>query len=199
MSWNVVLAATDDDKERLQNAISDARRHNILMYCAASEKKATKSGNKYWPSSCEDTFSIGAASENRVAMNYVDSDAQFLFPSENVLANKRDGGSSAATALAAGLASLILFCLKKREKDTPTFLKQQPLLSAAGKDPRLMMEKVFETLSRDSGNGYVDIDPLFNRGKMSYGSITKHCDPYITPHTPVGTGTQKGRGKRHIV
>lgn len=205
-------------KQALEDVIREASRRKILLYCAASEKKPSTGGNKAWPSSCGETFSIGAASDHRTAKDYVGNDARFLFPSDD---DGHDGGSSAATAVAAGLASLILYCLKsnrqeeeqsnmEKEKQTGQKEKQtgqkegamgqkekqiQQPPSAAGDDPRGMMEKVFDSLCQ-KGSSYVDIDTLLGKGTVSYGSITKHCQPHIKTggNAPLKPG-RKGDGR----
>lgn len=217
MSWNVLLAENSQGMHDLREAIQKASTKGILLYCAASENNASTTGDEAWPAACRETISIGAANDNRGRRDYVGADAKFLFPSTH---DGEDRGSSAATAVAAGLGSLILYCLKakqceelssnlekgrqvdqkekhgsRRERQTDEKTgkigqkeKQslQQVSFAAGDDPRGMMLKVFGSLCPDKTSNYVDIDMLLGKGPISYGSITKHCEPHITK-----AGTQK--------
>jgi hypothetical protein len=194
MSWNLWLSNNHPKQLELEEVVRKASWRGILMYCAASETKATKSEDEAWPTGCKETFSIGAASENRTRKDYVGSDAKYLFPSDRVLKYEggRDGRNSAATALAAGLASLVLFCLKKnqrdevnntldKEKQTGKKEHQKPhekpkRPSATGCDPRGMMEGVFNSLA--PGGGYVDIDALV-KGSSSFMTIAKYSQTYV--------------------
>ncbi|KAI8274112.1 hypothetical protein K4K60_010027 [Colletotrichum sp. SAR11_57] len=197
MSWNVTLAQDSDDRKQLEDAIRDADRANILLFCAASENKPSTSGNEVLPSACKETFSIGAASQYQHRRDYVGDDAVFLFPSEH---DEGDDGSSAATALAAGLAGLILYCLKNERREQRMLEEQrnlkvagrlqQELPSAAGDHPRTMMRRVFNNLCGDKGSKYVDINDLLSKDKVTYRTITKHCQPYLS------TGSRKlGKGR----
>ena len=171
-----------------------------LLYCAAGEKKQTMPGKKAYPSTCLETFSIGAANDNRSAYDYV-GESRFLFPSGN---NGVDGGSSAATALAAGLASLILYCLRShnREQERITLekeekmrdkggqgqpaqqplQKQEPSAPAVDEDPHDMMGKVFDSLCRERSSRYVEIDELIgkDKGPATYATIATRCLTFKT-------------------
>ncbi|KAH8648709.1 hypothetical protein BGZ61DRAFT_50889 [Ilyonectria robusta] len=219
MSWSVLLSDADERRRKLRNAIEEASKLGILVYCAAREDKDSTPGGemKAWPSSCDETFSIGAAHIYQGKKDWVGRDAQFHFPSENVLDSHDlvNGGTSAATALAAGLASLLLFCLKRNQRDRErddqdkkqhqetTALTMQgsvgqqqirqqqqqterrsSKLFHAGEDSRGMIEKVFQNLSEDIGDGrmYVDVGSLARITPASYAAIaTKYCEPHIKP------------------
>ncbi|KAK0717289.1 hypothetical protein B0T26DRAFT_871811 [Lasiosphaeria miniovina] len=57
----------------------------------------TASGEKAWPSACQETFSIGAAHISLGKKSLVGRKAQFFFPSQDVLDDVVDSGTSAAT------------------------------------------------------------------------------------------------------
>lgn len=229
MSWSVKLAASEIQLQELEDAIKAAHRRRILMFCAASPKKADTSKDKYWPSSCQETFSIGAANEHRVPQGDVGPDAEYLFPSADVIPNKPDGGSSAATALAAGLASLILYCLKmemkipaektpimrpikaKQPQATRPYRKERTIplmefeggdrwpgknedkaqlnnptncdgISAAGDNPRHLIDKVFQSRTGKEATKYVDIVDILalsNGNAATYEAVTKLCLPHL--------------------
>ncbi|KAI1424164.1 hypothetical protein F5Y12DRAFT_464007 [Xylaria sp. FL1777] len=190
MSWNMWLS--EEDATPLKKVVRKAYDKKILMFCAASENKPTGSMNaKAWPTGCVETFSIGAASNTRVAKDYVGPEAQYLFPSEGVLTDTKDGGSSAATALAAGLAALILFSLKnvnrgeeenagrkekwasERSNMDLVGLKQPPV---ARIEPHETVSNVFTSLTR-RGDRYVDIDALVKA--PSFKTIAEYCKTHV--------------------
>jgi len=144
MSWNVQRNENHPDITSLLEAVRKASNANILMYCAASNTKATtKSNDPYFPGGFNEVTAIGAA--------------DYLFPGDYVLNGPdgkptKEGGNSAATALAAGMAALILFCIKKSGEEIRT-------------PARTGMGKVFGDLLRVSGEtvNFVDIKNLVSQ------------------------------------
>ncbi|KAI1827697.1 hypothetical protein F4861DRAFT_492215 [Xylaria intraflava] len=188
MSWNLWLE--EDKAAALKSAIQRAHKSKILLFCAASENKPTDSGKaNAWPTNCSETFSIGAASDTRAAKDYVGSDADYLFPSDRVLEDVSDGRNSAATALAAGLASLILFSLKSVERETEENTRQKNQTGKAqptgyvkrrlhtGINPRGTILNIFTSLTRVNSR-YVDINALAD-GPSSFGTIAEYCERHV--------------------
>jgi hypothetical protein len=116
----------ENDAERLdlENAILDANNAGILMFCSASDK-GPKQTNTYPSKATNKIFTIGAANSSGATMAYVGNPANvdYTFPGDKVkvdggpmgtTASELKDGSSVATALAAGLAALILYCAQVR-------------------------------------------------------------------------------------
>ncbi|KAF4995238.1 hypothetical protein FGRMN_5269 [Fusarium graminum] len=116
MSWSLVKSNNNKDGvKQLEDQIQLAARANIIMYCAAPDQKYYKGNGEIVPHS-SDTKRIrivGAAKETGTKSNDVATDqVDYLFPGEGIKDLGEKGGSSAATALAAGFAALILSCFK---------------------------------------------------------------------------------------
>ncbi|KAF5667799.1 hypothetical protein FHETE_5568 [Fusarium heterosporum] len=116
MSWSLIKSNNNKEGvKQLEDQIQLAAKANIIMYCAAPDQKYYKGNGEIVPHST-DTKRIrivGAAKENGTKSNDVATDqVDYLFPGEGIKDLGEKGGSSAATALAAGFAALILSCYK---------------------------------------------------------------------------------------
>lgn len=125
MSWNVQCKPKTDTAlgnetqvTNLQKVIGDAAAKGILMYCAAGDNRGGTGHNQRWvPCDLTSTFSVGATDNNNKGKEYVvDKGLSYLFPGENVLPetdkDSKEVGNLGATAIAAGLAALVLFFTK---------------------------------------------------------------------------------------
>ncbi|KAL9639492.1 MAG: hypothetical protein Q9204_001067 [Flavoplaca sp. TL-2023a] len=154
MSWNVQRTGktgndpgNEDEVAELEKAINlAAKEKNILMYCAAGDQKGGISSSTKWvPCDSENTISIGATDINGNKKGYVVDNKKlaYLFPGENILKemdrDSRDVGNSGATALAAGLAAMVLFF--SRAKD----------INIEKKSVKEYMERVFEKVFNATG------------------------------------------------
>ena len=102
MSWSIEAAA-DDNRDELENfklVLVEAAAKNIILFCAAPDNGNATAENLY--PSC--VLRIGATPSTSGS-----PEAQFIFPGEVNRINKA-GGSSIATALAAGMAAMLLHC-----------------------------------------------------------------------------------------
>ncbi|KAK4194262.1 putative intracellular serine protease [Triangularia verruculosa] len=124
MSWTIEPSEpeTRDDKQ-LEAAIKAAADKGILMFCSAPDRGAKQNATYPFKAAPGKTFTIGAAS---VYGNSVPSVGRldgitFTLPGDKVsvpgservsLPFREPSGSSVATALGAGLAALILYCVK---------------------------------------------------------------------------------------
>lgn len=130
MSWNVrrVEKNRDDigneqEVSELEKAINIAATDkHILMYCAAGDQKGGVSKSMKWvPCDSENTISVGATDMNGNKKLYVvdNENLRYLFPGENILKetdkDSKDVGNSGATALAAGLAAMVLFFVRAHD------------------------------------------------------------------------------------
>jgi hypothetical protein len=125
MSWTI--KETEDNHEdikALEAAMSNAWERGILMFCSASDKGAHH--DKDYPAAYNPAriFRIGAAKANGYVWESAGDlrNLDFIFPGHEVVSRNAHGapmegfqpntGSSVATALAAGLAALIIHCVR---------------------------------------------------------------------------------------
>lgn len=163
MSWSLAGDPSNRDLGYLKEAIKEARNKNILMFSSTSDQ-----GNiddNFYPGSYTDVICIGAAKSTGNKSEWVRSDqAQYLCPGEDVKVevNSIQGpatGSSIATALAAGLAALILHCVDIYCAD--------PEIEADKSDLRETlqdldyMKQVFKNMA--GNNNYIRAFEFFNR------------------------------------
>ena len=122
MSWTIERTQENaSDIADLESAIEAAAKKGILMFCAASDQGAV--GDHSFPYACGGTkhlFKIGAAGASGTIWKWVgEGEVDFIFPGQNIVMEQPNNtsiavcekltGSSVATALAAGLAALILY------------------------------------------------------------------------------------------
>ena len=116
MSWTI----TSKYEQILRPVIQEADRKNILMFGAASDQ-GYNAASKVYPAEYEQVFCIGAAKSTGRADSAAELQAKYVFPGGEwsdikAAQGASDGsldhawGSSFATALASGLAALILDC-----------------------------------------------------------------------------------------
>lgn len=129
MSWNARQVngpqGNEEDVRQLEHAINNAYDKNILMIGAACDVKERV--DKWVPCDDKKVWSIGATDMDSDAKKYVDvSKVDYLFPGEHLLEKpeESDVGNSGATALAAGLAALVLCCMKIDGERLPENKKQ---------------------------------------------------------------------------
>jgi hypothetical protein len=138
MSWTIKKPMSKEDERMWETTFSEAARKKVLLFCSATDRG--KVDDVSYPHSCRpaDTFRIGAATESRGMWEMVSGKdkVDFALPGKDVLlsgdetvspstesGSLGDGannthpfeahtGSSVSTALAAGLAALILECVR---------------------------------------------------------------------------------------
>ncbi|KAM0565038.1 hypothetical protein ACHAP9_008779 [Verticillium nonalfalfae] len=126
MSWTVAPPTDTEDKEKFDEAIRIAAKQKILMFCSSSDG-GHYSDTDYPSASARDSlFRIGAAQDDGLPYSWagpVDK-LDYIFPGVEVVQRssrpapgtlakwKPETGSSIATALAAGLAALVVYCVK---------------------------------------------------------------------------------------
>ncbi|KAK3359509.1 hypothetical protein B0T25DRAFT_100509 [Lasiosphaeria hispida] len=127
MSWSAreITGKTGNEREvrALENAIEAAATENILMFAAACDVKQSASTDKWIPCDHQRVFSIGATDLDFDVKKYVDMSKKvdYLFPGEYILNKLEDAevGNSGATALATGLAALVMSCMRIDGRATP--------------------------------------------------------------------------------
>lgn len=123
MSWTIDPPEDEEERRALESAITKAASADILMFCSASDQGA-KHVATYPSKATPKIFTIGAATASGTVDSWVGNinNISFTFPGTKVeldggptdTAVKEVTGSSVATALAAGLAALILYCVQVR-------------------------------------------------------------------------------------
>ncbi|KAI5860379.1 hypothetical protein GGS23DRAFT_581183 [Durotheca rogersii] len=121
MSWNVCHVSgrmTAEERDEIKNfeaAITEAAREDILVFGAACDVKQSTPSDTWVPCGNQNVFSIGATDMDFDVKKYVNLNKKvdYLFPGEHILSRieDADAGNSGATALAAGLAALVFFCM----------------------------------------------------------------------------------------
>jgi hypothetical protein len=170
MSWSIEETAQNKaDLEDLQSAIRAAEDKKILLFAAATDQGAASSMSSY-PGCLPSVFCIGAATATGRRWEWVSDDkVNFLFPGEKVLIESHRGprgaagaqqmqqippsGSSIATALAAGLAALILYCVEvvshERRKGLRDFKHMNRAFKALCKEGTDNYTKVWDVFGGD--------------------------------------------------
>ncbi|PWY74518.1 subtilisin-like protein, partial [Aspergillus sclerotioniger CBS 115572] len=126
MSWTIDIPSDIDENPNfrlLREALQRADQRNILMFCSASDRGANNPAT-FPAQASANIFRIGAAKQSGQMVDNVGSpdnvdytcpgdsvNTEWLDPS-GVMRTDWHTGSSVATALAAGLAALILYCVQ---------------------------------------------------------------------------------------
>ncbi|PNP51064.1 hypothetical protein THARTR1_08292 [Trichoderma harzianum] len=160
MSWTIEgrteAFQESKDLDSLKTAISTAETNQILMFCAASDQGSNATENCY-PSKWGKCIKIGAATALGDKCTWVPSGQfEYLLPGKDIpfklrvpdgFSTVQESGSSLATALASGLAGLLLCCdrlasadveapLRGREKMSDAFRK----LAGASRSDKMFVE-----------------------------------------------------------
>jgi hypothetical protein len=116
MSWSI---EEGPDTAPLNNALYKAHSAGILMFCSCIDRGAS-AGDDTFPGKSTYCIKIGASAASGEKLPWVSGEqSEFLLPGENVQPAEADAwshfqsgpfGSSIATALAAGLAGVLLYC-----------------------------------------------------------------------------------------
>jgi hypothetical protein len=184
MSWTIERTPHNStDIHELESAIEAAARAGILMFCAANDQGIARDYS--FPAACGGTkhlFKIGAAEASGAVWKWVGdpADVDFIFPGHNVVKERPNDaplekcktltGSSVATAIAAGLAALVLYCVQLGALNTQALNQQQGQGGNAVtmEDFKAIkgherMKEAFLAIgtSQASGNKYVEVWDVF--------------------------------------
>lgn len=129
MSWTIEKSEENEEKKKalidLDDALEEAAKKDILMFCAARDEGLENPKQVPYPaaSRTKNIMIIGAAGPSGTISAWVNPNAiHFLFPGIDLRSARPDwmppemptvDGSSTATALASGLAALLLMILAK--------------------------------------------------------------------------------------
>jgi hypothetical protein len=194
MSWTV--KETEDNHEgiiKLREAIKTALDARILLFCAAADTGAVTEVEYPWSYDQRRIFRIGAATADGRVWGPTGSpqNLSFIVPGHKVVSRNphREGalpddfeektGSSIATALAAGLAALILHCVRLGAIQTELETRQGILSSTAVKAAEFERVK-----DHDNMNGVFKAIGL-NEGQQKFIEVWKRFDsPAQNPKSP---------------
>ena len=131
MSWTIKKNDSDNSKkgiERLKNVLSTCEaKGKSLLFCSAPDIGQPSAADNYYPFGCTEVakkFKIGAATADGSVYPWAGKEIDYILPGENVVLRQEDQGyhqsiqncpktgSSVAAALAAGLAALIIHCVR---------------------------------------------------------------------------------------
>ncbi|KAK7716353.1 hypothetical protein SLS64_003507 [Diaporthe eres] len=190
MSWTITPPSNETESEQqdikdLEAAIAEASAENILMFCSASDEGANQTAT--YPSKAQPgkIFKIGGADANGGLYDRVGdiSMVDFILPGQLVASDDLTdsalskqqywSGSSVATALAAGLAALILYCAQIRvarsrtDAERDTAKKHFKLLRQHGK-----MKEAFGAITSEGSTGkYPAVWTIFGKKVMDSRNI----------------------------
>jgi hypothetical protein len=185
MSWTV--KKTEDNHSGiigLGEAIKLALDQGILLFCSAADTGAVTEVEYPWAYDQRRIFRIGAATADGRMWGPTGSpqNINFILPGHKVVSRNphREGalpddfeernGSSIATALAAGLAALILHCVRLGAIHTELEMQQGMPSAMAVKAPEFMRVK-----NRDNMNGVLKAIGL-DEGQQRFIEVWKRFD-----------------------
>lgn len=166
MSWTFERTAKNETvlEKDLTEAVKRAATKEILMFCSTGDKGGCKNG-QIFPACLDGVFRIGAANSSGKERAETEIDSHYLLPGENLQTEMPShiksgvvspvSGSSLATALASGLAALLLYCidckdnkkLREAARRRSRMLKAFDRIAGGGNGPRYL--KVWEHLRPD--------------------------------------------------
>ncbi|KAM0436593.1 hypothetical protein ACHAPT_002301 [Fusarium lateritium] len=168
MSWSLVR--TNENRkgiDELDKQIQRAANEKILLYCAAADKGRYDDHVELYPRDSDTKVIrlVGSAKESGGESEFVHADrVDYLFPGEAIHELNGCQGSSAAAALAAGLAALILWCFQQ----SPS----KPEARFTG------MDSVFKRL-KVKGSKWVNVTALLKvDGSATVEDVIEACKAY---------------------
>jgi hypothetical protein len=182
MSWTLYPTSNDpksDGIKLMMDAIERAAKKNIIMFCASQDSGFQAHRDPYPAKECNSKTMkrIGSAGLHGERSGYVNpKEVDYLFPGEIAMSREKIcTGSSASTALAAGLAGLLLWCCalqeKRRimnEKPKPSTKAQDTLDAPQAPKPRQRAPSRLVPVPQPQA-GYVD----FQQHTRMYGLFDK--------------------------
>lgn len=168
MSWTMYETSENKkDLDELAKTINDAAGQGIILFCAGEDRGQLEGNKKPYPAASDTKRikRIGSAGEYGEKSDFVnEANVDYLFPGE--IATEQDQGSSAATALASGLAAMILWCselyrVREDEKATKGDGTELEDLDFGVKE---RMISLFEALQTPT-NKFVNITDILNEAK----------------------------------
>jgi hypothetical protein len=167
MSWSLISVEKNRSHiDLLDKKIQEAAGLGIIMYCAAADEALYGTNKELYPAKADTQHirAVGSAQENGRESVFVNSfQVDYLFPGEGIDELGERKGSSAATALASGLAALILWCFVNHEGKASAKLIAHPK----------KMHHVFTSIKAKDSK-WVDATRLFRDGS-DIGDVVTFC------------------------
>ncbi|OGM40072.1 hypothetical protein ABOM_011269 [Aspergillus bombycis] len=156
MSWTIERDSNNSgDIDKLKKALKIASDKGILLFCSTPDKDQDNQSDTHFPIQCDHSikkFRAGAATQDGSLWKKASNPADFILPGGNIGIRKGDPdlrgsnvlkpGSSIATALAAGLAALIIYCVRLGRVTVREFQRIQE---------HEYMKEAFEHIGRSGG------------------------------------------------
>jgi hypothetical protein len=175
MSWTIDPPEDEDERRCLDNAINEAANADILMFCSASDRGAKQIAT-YPAKATGKIFTIGAATASGAADPWVGNlgTISFTFPGNKVETDGGPGGdtkgkeitgSSVATALAAGLAALVLYCVQVRLLLAPEHERQKARRDVQALKKHDHMMRAFKDIgtTEASNHKFIEVWEVFGK------------------------------------
>ncbi|KAJ4138754.1 hypothetical protein NW768_002626 [Fusarium equiseti] len=162
-------------KRNLHNVLQKAINENVLMFCSAPDKgKFTGADYPITPFPHK-LFGIGAANSDGTVFSWTPEDLTFILPGVHVSQDQirskstQDNGttnytgSNVVTALGAGLAAMILYCLKASILRIRIANRNQNVIPAIPTErledimKRDAMKGAFESLGSQASNKFIQV------------------------------------------
>jgi hypothetical protein len=195
MSWTIERTTSNEaDIDDLESAIEAAAKAGILMFCAANDQGIARDHSFPGCGRTKNIFKIGAAEASGAMWKWVGdpADVDFIFPGHKVVKERpKDAplekcstltGSSVATAIAAGLAALVLYCVQLGALTTQDLNQQQGLRgNAVTMDDfkaitgHERMKEAFLAIgtSQTSGHKYIEVWEVFGHAPKKAKGLGK--------------------------
>ncbi|KAF2729240.1 hypothetical protein EJ04DRAFT_556217 [Polyplosphaeria fusca] len=175
MSWSIDKITNTADARDLQKAIEDAIGAGILLFCASDDQGNSRpEDSETYPARINPLriFRVGAATRSGMQAEWVrgvdyilpgERDQLIPFFGEQLSSHEPRTASSLATALASGLAALMLYCAMLDNKNNYEALRTQEKMNGA-----------FKNLCKSHpGNQYLHVSEVFGEylPKGSVGDV----------------------------
>lgn len=159
MSWTIKQT---DERCLLHQALDKASRAGILLFGASSDQGHNAGSNAYlYPAMHDKVFCIGAADASGNLGKRVGPEADYAFPGGDGQVECQES-SKFATALAAGLAALILHCAEYIDYGEDEEIRDRLRQHST-------MNRVFEGMRGAGQTKYLSVASYFNESLYHHG------------------------------
>lgn len=187
MSWSFKKKenGTDEGEANFDRELNDAVvQNNVIMFASLPDKGATSEISRYLPIGNEKIIRIGSATMyGEETKDIIFAERDFLLPGDEIKTptGESDKGSSYATAYAAGLAGLFLYCLRAHKNleelysETKISFALESEVSKAtkrAKEAETMggMRKIFKVLSKKGAKDEIPKKGFFMRPYLAFNN-----------------------------